>query len=608
MYQFSPGATSTGIQYLIRDAITGQPKTGLSASTPGAVAGYTRQNGSAVAIPIVALGSPLSVWTAGGFVEIDSVLAQGVYRFDAPDAAFAVGAAFVTLTIDIPGALGEGVLILLQNSFNNVGPGAFQYAVTLQTVASAPIQGGSLWVSTDPGGTNVVAGSLTTSAAGIATFLLGNGTYYLWVNAAGYTPVNPTAFTVSGSGGQTLALVAATAPPSLTPAQGHEPATTAYDLVERLLDFVGADADDKNYRATRRAALDAMREYATIHRWTSLRQFGRLAINGAYSGNGVGTVQYQGSSGTYANQITLTGDSFPSWAASGYIRIGVVVAKVDRLVSSTILTLKDPMFVVDMPAGQAFTLYQDTYTLPSDFVFTNDAMAETTWGTLSYMTYEQWGGRVRFGQGISTPRFWTIAGSPDFPGRLAMLLYPSPDASGTLDYMYYRRPRQVVNFDINTGTVSVSTGNANLATFSTPVLNASMKGSILRMAADATGPPTGLDGLEVYAYEGSIVSVISPTQAMMDSPGPATPTGVSFRISDPIDIQDLHQTLIARTAERNLATSRIMSKQMPAANAAWNQALVLAQEGDSRVSARRAEGRSGIGRARLANMPIVWAE
>ena len=572
------------------------------------MAGYTRQNGSAVNIPLVALGSPLAAWSAGGFVEIDPVLAQGVYRFDSPDAGLAVGAAFVTITIDFDGTIGEGVLILLQNSVNNVGPGAYAYAVTLQTVAFAPIQGGSLWVSSDAGGTNVIAGSLTSSALGVATFMLGNGTYYLWVNAAGYAAVNPTPFTVAGVGGQSLALVQSTAPPSLAPTLGHEPATTAYDLVERLLDFVGADADDKNYRATRRATLDALREYATIHRWTSLRQFGRLAINGAYSGNGVGTVQYQGSSGTYANQITLTGDSFPSWAASGYIRIGQVVAKVDQLVSTTILTLKDPMFVADLAAGQAFSLYQDTYTLPSDFVFANDAMAETTWGTLSYMTYEQWGGRVRFGQGISTPRFWTIAGSPDFPGRLAMLLYPSPDASGTLDYMYYRRPRQVVNFDVNTGTVTVSTGNANLVTFSNPILNASMKGSILRVAFDASGPPSGLDGLEVYAYEGSIVSIISPTQAMMDAPGPSTPTGVSFRISDPIDLPDLHQTLLARAAEKNLATSRIMSKQMPGANAAWNQALVLAQEGDARVSARRAEGRSGIGRARLANMPIVWTE
>jgi len=173
--------------------------------------------------------------------------------------------------------------------------------------------------------------------------------------------------------------------------------------------------------------------------------------------------------------------------------------------------------------------------------------------------------------------------------------------------MYYRRPRQVVNFDINAGTVTVGGGNTSLVTFSTPILNASMKGSILRMAADASGPPSGLDGLEVYAYEGRIVSVISPTQATMDAPAPIATTGVSFRLSDPIDIQDLHQTLIARSAERNLATSRIMSKQMPGANAAWNEALVLAQEGDSRVSAQRSEGRSGIGRARLANMPIVWA-
>jgi hypothetical protein len=604
MYEFAPGSAGQSVQFLLRDSLTGQPKTGLTYASPGGVAGYTRQNGTAVSIPLATLATPTSVWMPGGFVEIDPILAKGVYRFDTPDAALAVGAGFATITLNFDSVIGEGVLILLRNPTNNVGPGSFQYTVTLQNVSAVPIAGGSMWVTTDAVGSNVIAGSLTSSSLGAATFMLSAGTYYLWVTAAGYTAVNPTAFTVTAAGGQTLTLAASTRPPSLTASTTHEPRTTAYDLVERLLDFVGSDADDKNYRAVRRAALDSLREVASVHRWTTLRTFGRLMLHGAYLGAGVGTVQYQGSSGTYPYQVTLTGDTFPSWASRAYIRIGNVVAKVDQLISPTVLTLKDPVFAADLDAGSAFTLYQDTYTLPSDFVFSNDSMAETSWGRLSYMTYEAWMGRVRYGTGVGTPHFWTIAGDPDVPGRLAISVYPAPDADATLDFMYYKRPRQITLFDLTTGTASVDGANANLITFSRPVLKASMKGSVVRLAEDQSGPPTDIDGLTPYAYEGTITSVVSTTQATVDAAAPQTLVDVSHRISDPIEMADLHQTLVARGAERNLSISRIMLKTSPLAQQAWMEALTLAQESDSRVSSRRAEGSGRSGRQRLANMPI----
>lgn len=569
------------------------------------MSGYARQNGSAVAIPLAALASPLSVWMPGGFVEIDPVLARGVYRFDLPDACLSVGAAFSTVTIDFDGAIGEGVLMLLRNPANNVGPGAFQYTVTLQNVAAAPVAGASLWASTDAAGVNVVAGSVTSGSSGAALFMLGSGTYYLWVTTAGYQPVTATAFTVAGAnGGQTVVLTAATRPPALGGSTAHEPRTTAFDLTERLLDFAGADADEKNYRAVRRATLDALREVAVIHRWTNLRTFGRLMLNGAYLGNGVGTVQYQASAGTYPLQVTLTGDTFPTWSARGYVRIGSVVAKIDQMISPTVLTLKDPVFAADVAAGSAFTLYRDTYTLPSDFVFSADSMAETSWGRLSYMNYETWMGRVRYGTGVGTPHFWTISGDPDVPGRLALSVYPAPDADATLDFMYYKRPRPVTTFDLSTGTALVDGSNPNLVTLAGGVFTAAMKGSVLRLAADQSGPPASVEGLSPYAYEGNIVSVLSPSQATVDAPAPQAGVAVSYRVSDPIDMADLHQTLVARGAERNLSVSRIMLKSSPLADKAFAEALTLAQEGDARISARRASGQGAGGRGRLANMPI----
>lgn len=58
-----------------------------------------------------------------------------------------------------------------------------------------PIEGVAVWVSTDSGGSNIVA-SGTTDTLGHVTFLLDTGTYYFWKQLAGYTFTNPQTDTV----------------------------------------------------------------------------------------------------------------------------------------------------------------------------------------------------------------------------------------------------------------------------------------------------------------------------------------------------------------------------------------------------------------------------
>jgi hypothetical protein len=77
--------------------------TGLSARTPGAVAGYIREGQSqAQAVPLVP--GRLGEWTAGGLAEVDPHLLPGVYQFGAPDEMLAEGSARVLLLIRLPGA------------------------------------------------------------------------------------------------------------------------------------------------------------------------------------------------------------------------------------------------------------------------------------------------------------------------------------------------------------------------------------------------------------------------------------------------------------------------------------------------------------------------
>lgn len=78
-----------------------------------------------------------------------------------------------------------------------VGNGAISFPVTVNDEDSNPIDGVEVWITTDSGGTNVVAGTLSTDALGVATFMLDAGDYYVWRQQSGYNFTNPVAITVS---------------------------------------------------------------------------------------------------------------------------------------------------------------------------------------------------------------------------------------------------------------------------------------------------------------------------------------------------------------------------------------------------------------------------
>lgn len=77
-----------------------------------------------------------------------------------------------------------------------VGPGAYEHTHTV-LVSGVPVEGFALWVTTDTAGSNVIAGTLYTNASGQATFLLDAGTYYMWGQLSGYSPIQGESFTVS---------------------------------------------------------------------------------------------------------------------------------------------------------------------------------------------------------------------------------------------------------------------------------------------------------------------------------------------------------------------------------------------------------------------------
>jgi hypothetical protein len=80
---------------------------------------------------------------------------------------------------------------------DTVGAGAIAFTYTLtSSVDASPISDADVWVTTDLGGSNVVA-SGTTDINGQITFYLDAGTVYVWRQKAGWNFTNPDTETVA---------------------------------------------------------------------------------------------------------------------------------------------------------------------------------------------------------------------------------------------------------------------------------------------------------------------------------------------------------------------------------------------------------------------------
>ena len=78
-----------------------------------------------------------------------------------------------------------------------VGPGALSCTWTQKDDDENPMDNVQIWISTDEAGVNVIAGTLLTDAQGQATFMLDEGTYYVWREKGGYNFTNPQEWGVS---------------------------------------------------------------------------------------------------------------------------------------------------------------------------------------------------------------------------------------------------------------------------------------------------------------------------------------------------------------------------------------------------------------------------
>ena len=87
--------------------------TGLTTTTTGLQAYYTKEDGIPVSIPLVAQ-TPTGAWVAGGFAEVSAINQPGIYRLDIPDAAISAG--YSQTVVTVRGASGtNGAVVTIQD-------------------------------------------------------------------------------------------------------------------------------------------------------------------------------------------------------------------------------------------------------------------------------------------------------------------------------------------------------------------------------------------------------------------------------------------------------------------------------------------------------------
>ena len=156
---------------------------------------------------------------------------------------------------------------------------------------------------------------------------------------------------------------------------------TYFDLVESLITSSYGGPQDAEQRDIRTAIHRAYNELTTIKDWAYYHVHGRVITDAPYSTGTVASVD---------ELVTLTGGTWPSWAASGaYIKIGDEICRVASRLSSAVIELDTTLALKANVSGESYTLYRTVYPLPSDFRNMDEPSDEYNWWSGMYLTPDE---------------------------------------------------------------------------------------------------------------------------------------------------------------------------------------------------------------------------
>lgn len=387
---------------------------------------------------------------------------------------------------------------------------------------------------------------------------------------------------------------------------------TLQDSIEHIVDYLGGNPGDQVQRDAKRAAFDALRDLANAHRWSYHYTHGRVLTSAPYA---TGTVSYDHTGGTYERMLTLTGGTWPDWVKYGQIRIGSdssavaggPIYEVDEMKSASIVTLDEQLNPgADIAAGTAFSLYRDAYILPSNFIAQDEGLYQDNFADMKFVHPRHWLRTSRYVYTAGVPRFFSIIGDHNGQGRMCLHVFPAPDASKSIDFVYQRRPGNLLIDSYSAGTVSVSAGS-RAVTGSGVAWKSSMLKCSIRFSSDST-VPTSETGIAPFDFETTIIGITDSSNLILQDEAPSDYSATAYVISSVVDIEPgAMLTAYKRGLEKQVSIGRVL-KDKPSARALYDEAIASAKDADSRSFAGRKAGDNHVFFRRLINMPISFAD
>lgn len=347
---------------------------------------------------------------------------------------------------------------------------------------------------------------------------------------------------------------------------------TYFDLVESLIVSSYGGPQDAEQRDIRTAIHKAYSEVTTIRDWPYYHVHGRIITQAPYS---TGTVTSSGAT------VTLTGGTWPTWAATGaYLKIGEEICRVGSRTSTTVLVLASPLLLKANISAQPYTLYKTVYALPSDFRNLDEPTDEYNWWAGLYLTPDEAMKLERVSNSSGKPYHWTIIKDPDSNGW-AIKIIGYPTAVETIDFTYRRtaRPIRWSGHEEAARFSSLSNAGDDLwLQAATGVFSVSMIGSVLRIGAVASYPGP-IESMTPYQEE-LLIAGLEMVDTQNDSAvvGIHTLTGVSGLVTDPIDVAPHMQQAVDSCCDYWLA--RIRGQKPDNAFTMYQRDLRLAFEQD----------------------------
>ena len=389
---------------------------------------------------------------------------------------------------------------------------------------------------------------------------------------------------------------------------------TYYDAVQWLRQIGRSYGQGAPAHTIYSAIQAAYRRIQRNHKWAFYVADDRIPLQAAQT---TGTVVYDHSGGgTCERQLTLTDATWPSDVQDWAIQFDDLVCEVEKRHSDTVVQLDAKMCPVADVSSTTYTAFQRWYPLQNDFRSLRQAREDTTNLRLQYLSPARMDELMRWTFDTGDVYYYTIRSAPGLYGAKALFVHGASESDEALDLTYRRWARPLRYHGEATaesaGTIAVTAGSTTVTGTGTSLDVNNHAGSLFWIGDHASTAPTGWEGggasntCEPWVEQRSIRSVASTTSLTLDGNVVTTQSGVKYRITDPIDIDQSMVDAFLACCETEFAKLVMMSGKSTAAQirrdaeANYQRALREAKGAESDVDQRMVVGEGPVVVQRLA--------